>query len=185
MARMFSVFNRYPIIPSMMTYSVLYPSANIVQQHLFRTHKPGEQKKIDWKEVSRYLIYGGLCHAPLVYNWLKFAARMFPKNNMKHLLAKVAMDQTLFAPVGLTCFYVGLTALEGKTREEVYQEWSEKFWNTWATSVFIWPALQTINFKFVPAPHRAIFVACCSFFWTTMLAGWKFNSQTIPKPLDK
>ena len=53
------------------------------------------------------------------------------------------------------------------------------------TSVFIWPALQTINFKFVPAPHRAIFVACCSFFWTTMLAGWKFNSQTIPKPLDK
>ena len=39
---------RYSLLPSMLTYSVLYPSANIVQQKCFR--EPGP---IDWHEVGR------------------------------------------------------------------------------------------------------------------------------------
>ena len=80
-------------------------------------------------------MYGGLVHAPLVYNWLRFAARVFPKDTLKHLLAKVAMDQTMFAPVGLSCFYIGLSAMEGKNKDEVYEEWREKFPNTWAVGI--------------------------------------------------
>ena len=78
----------------MLTYSVLYPSANIVQQKCFR-----DSEELDWQEVGRFLVYGGLCHAPLVYNWLRLAARLFPKATLGHLAAKVAMDQTMFAPV--------------------------------------------------------------------------------------
>ena len=53
MERIMAVFRKYPIIPSMMTYSVLYPSANFVQQKYFRKYKPGEEK-IDWQEIKRY-----------------------------------------------------------------------------------------------------------------------------------
>ena len=81
------------------------------------------------------MIYGGLFHAPLVYNWLRLAARLFPKQTVSHLLAKVVLDQTCFAPVGLSMFYVGLSALEGKDREGIYKEWREKFPNTWAVSL--------------------------------------------------
>ena len=49
-------------------------------------------------------------------------------------LAKVVMDQTCFAPVGLSMFYIGLSTLEGKDREGIYKEWREKFPNTWAVS---------------------------------------------------
>jgi hypothetical protein len=49
--------------------------------------------------VSRFLIYGGLVHAPLVFSWLRLAARLFPKDTIKHLAAKVFLDQTCFAPV--------------------------------------------------------------------------------------
>jgi len=80
--------------------------------------------------------------------------------------------------VGLTCFYVGLSTLEGKGREAVFAEWRDKFPNTWAISVFIWPILQTINFKFVPAPYRPIYVGVFSFFWTTGLSGLKYSEQT-------
>ena len=204
---------RYSLVPSMLTYSVLYPSANLVQQKCFR-----DSQEIDWQEVGRFLVYGGLCHAPLVYNWLRLAARLFPKDTLGHLAAKVAMDQTMFAPVsrrdeetktvrpdprlqvGLSCFYVGLSTLEGKGREAVFAEWREKFPNTWAVShrmcacqpscrlrllnflfqisVFIWPMLQTINFKFVPAPYRPIYVGVFSFFWTTGLSGLKYSEKT-------
>ena len=72
-------------------------------------------------ESLRFLVYGGLCHAPLVFNWLRLAARMFPKvlntpiqnhfllsswvqphnvqDTIGHLAAKVILDQTCFAPV--------------------------------------------------------------------------------------
>jgi len=173
LSKVMYVARRYSLLPSMLTYSVLYPSANIVQQKCFR-----DSEELDWQEVGRFLVYGGLCHAPLVYNWLRLAARLFPKATLGHLAAKVAMDQTMFAPVGLTCFYVGLSTLEGKGREAVFAEWRDKFPNTWAISVFIWPILQTINFKFVPAPYRPIYVGVFSFFWTTGLSGLKYSEQT-------
>ena len=44
-------------------------------------------------------------------------------------------------------------------------------------SVFVWPVLQTINFRFVPAQFRPIYVGVFSFFWTTGLAGLKYNDQ--------
>jgi len=159
------------LVPSMLTYSILYPSANVVQQKCFR--EKTKETGIDWKEVSRFWIYGGLCHAPLVYNWLKLAARLFPKDTVSHLAAKVFMDQTCFAPVGLSMFYVGLSILEGKDKDGVYMEWREKFPNTWAISVFVWPFLQTVNFKYVPPRLRPIYVGFFSFFWTTGLAALK------------
>jgi len=172
-SKMMYFARKYSLVPSMLTYSVLYPSANVVQQKFFR--EPGP---IDWHEVGRFFIYGGLCHAPLVYNWLRLAARLFPKDTMGHLAAKVFMDQTCFAPVGLSCFYVGLSALEGKNSEGIYKEWREKFPNTWAISVFIWPFLQTVNFKFVPPRWRAIYVGTFSFFWTTGLSALKFSDSS-------
>eukprot|EP00088_Acartia_fossae_P010423 TRINITY_DN15191_c0_g3_i1.p1 TRINITY_DN15191_c0_g3~~TRINITY_DN15191_c0_g3_i1.p1 ORF type:complete len:192 (-),score=20.36 TRINITY_DN15191_c0_g3_i1:158-733(-) len=176
--RVYLVFRRYPVVPSMITYSFLYPGANYVQQRYFRNHRPGENL-IDWKEVTRFCVYGGLIHAPLVYNWLKFAAHLFPKTTVSHLLAKVALDQSCFAPVALSTFYIGLSTLEGKDKDGIYEEWRQKFPNTWACSAFIWPFLQTINFRFVPGGLRPIFVAVCSFFWTTMLAAWKHTNPTI------
>jgi len=161
----------------MLAYSVLYPGANVVQQKLFRKKSPEEG--IDWNEVSRFLVYGGFFHAPLVYNWLRLAGRLFPKSTTSHLLAKVLLDQTCFAPVGLSSFYIGLSWLEGKDAVGIYKEWDEKFLDTWAASVFIWPFIQAFNFRFVPVHRRAILVGCCSFFWTTMLSAWKFNQTDL------
>jgi len=177
-SRMIGLAKRYSLLPSMLTYSVLYPSANIVQQKCFR--EPGP---IDWHEVGRFLIYGGLCHAPLVFNWLRLAARLFPKDTLGHLAAKVFLDQTCFAPVGLTCFYVGLSTLEGKSREGIYKEWKEKFPNTWATGILVWPIFQAINFKFVPGRLRTIYVGFCGFFWFTFLAYVKSTEKPWRSPV--
>ena len=44
----------------------------------------------------------------------------------------VLVDQLCFAPVALTSFYVGLSALELKSVEEIKEEWKSKFPKTWA-----------------------------------------------------
>jgi len=167
----------------MLTYSILYPSANVVQQKCFR--EKTKETGIDWKEVSRFWIYGGLFHAPLVYSWLKLAARLFPKDTFSHLAAKVFMDQTCFAPIGLSMFYVGLSILEGKDKDGVYMEWREKFPNTWATGVCIWPLFTAINFKFIPSHLRTVYIGFCGFFWFTFLAYLKSTATPWQSPVLK
>jgi len=174
-SKLYVYARKYPLVPSMITYSILYPSANIVQQYCFR--KSTKETGIDWKEVTRFMVYGGCFHAPLVFNWLRLAARLFPKDTTSHLLAKVFLDQTCFAPVGLSAFYIGLTAMEGKDLDGIYKEWREKFPNTWAMGAIIWPFIQAVNFKYVPAKLRTIFVAIFSFFWTTGLAAIKHSDH--------
>lgn len=172
---------KYPLVPSMVTYSILYPSANLVQQYCFR--ESTKRTGVDWKEVTRFMIYGGLIHAPLVFNWLRLAARLFPKDTTPHLLAKVAMDQACFAPVGLSSFYVGLSALEGRDLDGIYKEWREKMPNTWATGVCIWTFLTAINFKLVPPRLRPIYVGFCGFFWFTFLAYLKSTDSQWQSPV--
>lgn len=41
------------------------------------------------------------------------------------------MDQGVIAPIAFSSFYIGLGALEFKSREEIYLEWREKFPKTW------------------------------------------------------
>ncbi len=47
---------------------------------------------------------------------------------------QVLIDQVLFAPFALSAFYVGLSTLERKTRDDIYLEWREKFPKTWMVS---------------------------------------------------
>lgn len=81
---MMSVFRKYPVTKSMAAYSLLYPGANCVQQKYVR-----KSDEIDWTEVGRFLVYGSLVHAPLVYNAMNFISRTFPGTSLPQLLKKV------------------------------------------------------------------------------------------------
>ena len=97
------MWSRYPVVRGMLAYSILYPGANILQQTAFR-HNVHEQKYtsehvhrnfftklkvVDWAEVSRFMIYGSLFHAPLVHNWMRLIGTLFPGTATKTVLKKV------------------------------------------------------------------------------------------------
>ena len=50
-------------------------------------------------------------------------------------IAKIVLvDQVFFAPVALTSFYGGLSAMEGKSIQEIKEELKVKVPKTWAVS---------------------------------------------------
>jgi len=175
---MMSLLQKYPVIPNMVTFGLLFPSANIIKQTCFEKHK-----ELDWKEVTRFSIYGGLFHATLIYNWVNFITRMFPRTTVSHVVIKVMIDQVCFAPVALSSFLVVLTVMEGKTREEVFQQWKQKFLPTYATGVCVWPVLTSINYKVVPMKFRSSYIAVCNFFWIIFLAYQKSREEPWKSPL--
>jgi len=172
------MLNRYPALRSVLTYSALYPASNLTQQIIASRRKEETDKwpTVDWKQVGRFGLYGGLVHSVIVTNWLAFIGRAIPNRTPIGILKIVVTDMLCFAPVALSSFYICVSALEGKSWPEIKEEWRAKFPKTWATGALYWPFVQAVNFSLVPARNRPVVVGVMSFFWTVGLSFYK-NQQ--------
>ncbi|XP_050695658.1 PXMP2/4 family protein 4-like isoform X3 [Eriocheir sinensis] len=159
------VGEQYPIFRGMATYSVLWPTSNLVQQSMDET-----RNKYDPVECLRYLVLGTFVTAPTVYAWVKLASKIVRGTTLKHALLKAGLEQILFAPVGQTQFYLGITLLEGRPFTECVQEWKQKLIPTWKVAICFWPLVQTVNFAYVPERNRVVVVSMASFMWTVFLS---------------
>lgn len=117
------------MIRGMMVYSLMYPGANIAQQMIGANTT--SLKVIDWRQTSRFLVYGTLIHAPLVHGWVTIIGRLVPGRTAFDLFKIAAIDQATFAPFSISMFFMGLSILEGKTWTEIKEEWEVKLPATW------------------------------------------------------
>ncbi|KAG7155079.1 PXMP2/4 family protein 4-like [Homarus americanus] len=80
------VGEQYPVLRGMVTYSVLWPTSNVVQQSLDKT-----RDRYDPIESLRYLIFGTFGTAPTVYVWVKLASKIIRGNTLRHAVMKVGV----------------------------------------------------------------------------------------------
>lgn len=174
------VADRYPVTRGMITYTLLWPSGNLLQQAL-----DDSREWWDLREAARYGLYGGLVTAPLLYHWLQLLARLVPGASFSQALAKGFVDQLVFAPVNISQFFVGMSLLEGRQLEEALDEWGRKFPSTWMISLSVWPLVQCLNFSLVPAKNRVMFVSCGSFLWMAFLSYMQHtDADDLPEGLS-
>lgn len=79
------VVHQYPIVRGMTTYSVLWPTSNLVQQSMDKT-----RDEYDIMETLRYLVLGTFVTAPTVHVWVKLASKIIKGNTLKHAVLKVS-----------------------------------------------------------------------------------------------
>ena len=48
---------------------------------------------------------------------------------------QIICDQFIFAPLALSCFFIGLSILELKSSTEIYDEWRHKMPKTWLVGI--------------------------------------------------
>lgn len=83
------------------------------------------------------------------------------------ILARVALDQGVFAPVFIGVFLSSMATLEGNPVKEKL----DKNYKTALTSNYmLWPFVQAVNFKVVPLEHRVLFVNVISIGWNCYLS---------------
>lgn len=82
-------------------------------------------------------------------------------------LARVALDQGVFAPVFIGVFLSSMATMEGGSVKEKL----DKNYKTALTSNYmLWPFAQAVNFKLVPLEHRVLFVNVISIGWNCYLS---------------
>lgn len=115
---------------------------------------------------------------PAATLWFSFLQRriVFPKRPNLEILAKVGLDQVVFASTNLFVFLNTMALAEGtdpkKKLESTYFSALSKNW-------MLWPPVQAINFKFVPLNLRVLVVNVValgeSFFSSVFLFLWSLG----------
>ncbi|CAO1417701.1 unnamed protein product [Diamesa hyperborea] len=163
------IFKRYPVTRGMLSYSIVWPLGNVVQQKI-----NGESwETIDWVKVVRFGMYGTLVTAPLLYSWVRLTTHMYPNSGLRIAMAKALLECVTYTPFAMCLFFYSLAWIETFSAAEACAEVRAKFFPTYKVAICIWPFLQTINFSLIPERNRVFFVSCFSFLWTIFLAYMK------------
>ncbi|ORX73823.1 hypothetical protein DL89DRAFT_319532 [Linderina pennispora] len=127
----------------------------------------------------------GLAFAPVSYRWHALLNKRFPlegattaKAKATMVMKRMAIDQTLFAPLATGSFVVCMGLLEGLTPTELAERVKVQYPRVLVAGYVLWPAAQLINFSVIPLAYRVPFGSTVSLFWNTYL-GWS-NNKLVP-----
>lgn len=132
----------------------------------------------DSLRTARAAIYGGIIFAPLAGEWFKYLLKVqvmkgAPRFNT---IARVAMDQCGFAPwVGIPLYFSVMTWMEcvmnheSNVFERIQSKLSSNYFDTLKSNWAVWPAVQLVNFTFVPVSMRLLVVNVVSIGWNCFL----------------
>ncbi|KAH7256426.1 protein SYM1 [Fusarium tricinctum] len=154
-----------PLLTQSITTSFLFVTGDVTAQQL--VEKKGIQKH-DFVRTGRMALYGGLVFGPVASNWFNFLARNVNLRNKKaEVLARVACDQLGFAPVMIGVFLGSMATMEGKSAQERIEK---TWWSALKANWLLWPAVQFINFSFIPLQHRLFFANIIAIGWNSYLS---------------
>jgi protein Mpv17 len=74
------------------------------------------------------------------------------------------------APLGLAIFVGSMGKMEGRTNEGIKQKYRDMYSPAIIANWKVWPAIQLINFRFMPLAYRVPFQASCGVVWTLYLS---------------
>ncbi|KAL2832120.1 putative integral membrane protein, Mpv17/PMP22 family [Aspergillus cavernicola] len=156
-----------------------YLSIEFQELHREKPPAPGElgyakngPPPFDFERLTRFMSYGFFM-APLQFKWFGFLSRVFPlakKNPTVSAMKRVACDQLLFAPFGLTCFFTFMTVAEGGGKRALTRKFQDVYLPTLKANFVLWPAVQMLNFRVIPIQFQIPFVSTVGIAWTAYLS---------------
>ncbi|KUI62986.1 Protein sym-1 [Cytospora mali] len=154
-----------PLLTQAVTTAVLFGTGDVIAQQA--VDKKGIQKH-DVARTGRMALYGGAIFGPAATTWFKFLAKNVNlKSPNGTILARVALDQGVFAPCAIGMFLSSMAVLEGTS---VGDKLDKNYTSALTTNWMVWPFAQAVNFKMVPLEHRVLFVNVISIGWNCYLS---------------
>ncbi|XP_077387362.1 mpv17-like protein isoform X1 [Festucalex cinctus] len=117
---------RFPWLANVTLYGGLFAGGDLLHQLL--AHK----QHLDWTHTRNVAVVAVTFHGNFNYFWMRALERRFPGKSTGMLFRKLLLDQSFASPLATSVFYTGVSFLEGK--EDIFEDWREKFFNTWKVS---------------------------------------------------
>ncbi|GHJ87371.1 hypothetical protein NliqN6_3773 [Naganishia liquefaciens] len=176
----------HPLKTRMITSGTLFVIGDMISQHVIeeRPFGPGvwsdekhataaEDRQAEghvWVRTARLAFYGTFIFAPLSHNWLRLLERVKLHSKMSTVLAKVALDVSVWGAFIVGVFWTSNGILEGKSPSEIQDKVSAAYLPSWCKSILVFGPSQLFNFSVIPVPHRMLFTQCVGLGWNTFLS---------------
>lgn len=166
-SRLWQGYNQSLAARPVLTKSLTSTTGFIVGDSLAQVAMGGGEA-FDWERTARFATYGFLVHGPTCHYFYRFLDANIVGKGLRQVATKVAADQLVFTPFGISAFYATITALEGRP-EDTVEVIREKFLKTILAGYCVWPAAHVINFRFVPSDLRVLYVNGVQVCWNMVL----------------
>jgi len=128
----------------------------------------------DVGRTLRFASLGLFLVGPTLRVWYGVLERRLGASGRLAPFKKVAVDQLAFNPVFTSVFLTANGLSQGlqwpQLKDNIKRDYVDIILAGWT----VWPAVQIINFSFVPLRHQVLTVQTFALFWNTYLA-WKTN----------
>ena len=174
---------RAPIVTQLISTGVLFAAGDVLAQQAVERRG----RRHDYLRTGRMAFFGTAIAGPILVGWYRVLERYVNlATPNRTLLARVALDQLAFAPPNIAVFFTAQGLLEGKRPSEVKDKLEKAWWPTLQNNWKLWPAVQLVNFKFVPLEHRLLVVNVVALGWNCVLSAVNAGDATgAPTDLEK
>lgn len=116
-----------------------------------------------------------VCLSPLLGGWFRLLdAVLPPRNTLGVLVSKIVINQTFFSTFSNATFFGWVIAMKEGVDGKFLGKWGDKLKNdlvaTQAAAWAVWPAINLINFGFVPLSHRVLVLNVAAMGWSTFMS---------------
>jgi protein Mpv17 len=149
-----------------MTAGFLFSAGDCITQNFFES-----KDSHDWKRTLRLAAFGSCIAGPAMVYWYRFLNKNIVfQSPTKQVVTRVLMDQLMFSPTFLGIFFTYNGIMEGQSFEGIKEKLRKGYWPALLGNWTVWPAVQLVNFKFVPLNYQTILVNSVALGWNTYLS---------------
>lgn len=149
-----SNLEHFPIMTKAMTSMVGFLLGDVIAQKFLGD----KDTPIDWKRAARMATFGFLIHGPTAHFFYSALDCIIVGTSPMKVASKVVVDQVFWAPIFTAIFFAFLGFAEGKSVNLVKRKVQNDTWTGVTTSWKFWPLAHAINFAFVPASQRLLYI---------------------------
>jgi len=172
-ARLDACFGRHKLlVVNTVSCGAFLGLGDIIQQKIERHRGTAATPHHDWRRTGRLFVVG-LTQGPPHHYFYIWMDQLVPGRTKGAVGRKVLLDQLWCAPFFAVTFFLTAGLLEGQPLPECWKEFCRKFPAVYAFDWLLWPPSQAINFMFVPAEYRVLYVNAVTVLWDVFLSYMK------------
>lgn len=155
-----------PVLAKMVISGVVYSLGDWIAQ----CYEGKPLFEFDRPRMFRSGLVGFSLHGSLSHYYYQFCEALFPFQDWWVVPVKVVFDQTVWAALWNSIYYVVLGFLRFESPASIYSELKATFFPMLTAGWKLWPFAHLITYGVVPVEQRLLWVDCVELIWVTILS---------------